>query len=119
MSETTFDLDAWLTEARPPQRAVTVYGRGDLVSQLQELTTRRKASDGGEMRLAGHPLDSQIARVRAELEESRRVFHVRGLLIEERNTLIDKHTTKTEVDGEEKEDFDGDAYETEAFSVAL
>lgn len=115
---TDFDIDAWLTEARPPQRAVTVYGRGDLVSRLQELTAQRKA-DQSEARLAGHPLDPEISRVRAELDESRRVFHVRGLLIEERNALVEKHTTKTTTDGEETEDFDGDAYETEAFSIAL
>jgi hypothetical protein len=115
---TDFDVDAWLTEARPPQRAVTVYGRGDLVSRLQELTEQRKAT-AGEARMGGHPLDPDISRLRAEVEESRKVFHVRGLLNAERDDLVEKHTTKKIGEGEDEEDFNAVEYEAEAFALAV
>lgn len=115
-----FDVDAWLTEARPPQRAVVVYGRGDLLSQLQALEADIKAIPDDSPRMGGDPRRAQMRRMHEQLQASRRVLHVRGLLQDERAALAERHTTKTKGDdGEESESFDAKAYEAEAYALAL
>jgi hypothetical protein len=132
---TGFDIDAWLTDARPPMRSVTVYGRGDLVAVLQDLAAERDAlrgdiSDGDTQagliddRLGDYipvresvtvdALDAEIAAIRAELDLSRLTLHVRAVLHVERNALIDEHTTK---DDKGADTLDSFGYE-EAFVAA-
>lgn len=111
--QSTFDVDAWLTEAKPPQRAVVVYGRGDLLSRLQELDATPEPPGqvmGGSVRL------KEMVRIREQIEASRRVIHVRALLDEERNEIIARNTKPSD-DGEGE--IDPVAYENEAYALAL
>jgi hypothetical protein len=110
--ESTFDVDRWLLEARPPQRAVVVYGRGDLLSRLQELDATPEPPGqvmGGSVRV------KEMARLREEIEESRRTIHVRGLLHAERTDLLARHKGRPE---DPDEDFEAEAYQTEALAIA-
>lgn len=111
--ESTFDVDAWLTEAKPPQRAVVVYGRGDLLSRLQELDATPEPP--GQV-MGGSKRQKDMARLRAEIEDSRRTLHVRALLESERADLIAKHTKPSD-DGEGV--IDAHAYEVDAYALAL
>lgn len=111
--ESTFDVDAWLTEAKPPQRAVTVYGRGDLLSALQALEAEPEPP--GEV-MGGSRRVKEIRRLRAEIDASRRVLHVRALLQSERAALAAEHSKPSE-GGEPK--VDELAYEVAAYSASL
>ena len=109
----SFDIDAWLTDARPPQRAVTIYGRGDLVSQLQELETVAAQAAAhaipGDDRLGGDPTHADAADLRAQLEASRLTIHVRGLIQEERTQLVTQ-CTPAAADGEAEPTVDGEQF---------
>jgi hypothetical protein len=111
-----FDVDAWLTEAKPPQRAVVVYGRGDLLSRLQAIEAELKAAPDDGPRMAGDPRRKEMRRLREEIDASRRVLHVRGLLESERTALDARHRKPTD-DGEGRVDLEG--YETDAYALAL
>lgn len=110
--ESTFDVDAWLTEARPPQRAVTVYGRGDLLSALQALES--EPDPPGEV-MGGSPKVKAMRRLREELDASRRTIHVRGLLNKEREDLLKTHGGGPDA---KEEDFDGYGYEVDGLARA-
>ena len=108
MSSTGFDVDAWLDEAQPPTRAVKIYGRGDLVAQLQiaqaEHDDRPLVSTLVDERLGGAPptVAIQLAPgLLAELEASARTFVVRGVLDLEQREAVDA-ATKVEDDGKTK-----------------
>lgn len=88
----TFDVDAWLEQAQPPQRSVTVYGRGDLVAELQDLHAQDPGLPG-DARLGGSPVTAQILDLQDRIEASALVVHVRGVLDHENRALIDQHTT--------------------------
>jgi len=135
-SETTFDVDAWLDQAAPPQRSVTVYGRADLVAELEDLAAQRAdlarvaeqpkpAAGPVDYRLGGavdvtdedlelSMLDAQIGELRATVDRSRLVLHVRGLLNTERDELIAKHGGKDDIDR-----LDARAYEHSVVSRAM
>lgn len=119
-SETSFDVDAWITDARPPQRAVVVYGRGDLLSRLQALEADIKANPDDSPRMGGDPRRSEMRRLREQIDASRRVFHVRALLEEEREEIGQRHTTKAPPGDPDAEDkFDAKGYEHEGFARAI
>lgn len=96
----TFDVDAWLDEAAPPTRAVKIYGRGDLVAQLQQMRDEQADEHDGapaviDDRLGGSasPVPGPSAKLDAllaELEDSARTFTMRGLLDTERLSLQDE-----------------------------
>lgn len=100
-AEDTFDFEAWLSGARPPERSVTVYGRADLVADLEALNAAYEAEREGstDRRLGGtgSGLAAQIRDLRAELESSRLTVRVRGL---PREDILDMAKAKdaTEVD---------------------
>ena len=87
-----FDIDAWLDEAAPPQRSVTVYGRGDLVSQLQDVLSQDEPAPV-DLRLGGSVSIDEAEMLRQQIEESALVLHVRGPLDDERYALVEKYTT--------------------------
>ena len=94
MTDPTFDVDAWLEAAAPPQRSVRVYGRGDLVAQLQDAARAlTDATDATDQRLGGDPRAAERDALRAELEASARTIHVRAILFAERNALVEQFTT--------------------------
>jgi hypothetical protein len=111
-SEVIFDIDEWLTEAKPPQRAVVVYSRGDLLARLEELT---KAPEEPGGRLGGSPRRREIAALREEIEKSRRVIYVRGLLHSERQELLVEFKGRPE---DPDEDFDTAGYTYAAMARA-
>lgn len=83
----SFDVDAWLTEAKPPQRAVILYGRADLVSRLQQLEDEVRDEDPGDTRMGGSQARAELAEVRRQLEASKLTVHVRGALQHEREAI--------------------------------
>lgn len=109
MTDTTtepadFDLEAWLAGARPPERSVTVYGRADLVADLEALDAAYEAARGAstDRRLvgAGSDLARLIQEKRAEMEASRLTIRVRGLereTVREQAEQATKDTTDEEV----------------------
>lgn len=95
MSTEGFDVDAWLDTAAPPTRSVTVYGRGDLVARLQDLTAQA-AEAPGDRRLGGNPVAAEIADLEQQIEGSALVLHVRGLLEREQRDAVDQATETSE-----------------------
>lgn len=118
-----FDVDAWLQDAQPPTRSVVVFGRGDLVAELEDLVARRDQDQPEQQqpqvvvdhRLAGpaaaaqdiDALAAQIAAVRSALKASRLTVHVRAVLNSERDAVRDEHTSKDPDTGAEKLDMPG------------
>lgn len=94
-----FDLEAWLAGARPPERSVTVYGRADLVADLEALEAEYDVARSTDRRLSGPAatIRTRIRQARAELEASRLTVRVAGL---PRETLLEhsKLADVTEVD---------------------
>ncbi|WP_088320295.1 hypothetical protein [Kineosporia sp. R_H_3] len=138
IDSSTFDVDAWLEAAAPPQRSVTVYGRADLVAQLEDLVAER---DAAQLRASTVPvqrgpidprlggvvaeteddrdiafLDDRISDIRAALEGSRLVLHLRALLNEERGELLKKHRASEDDDLTPE---GARAYEHDAIALAL
>lgn len=118
-----FDVDAWLTEAKPPQRAVVVYGRADLVSRLQELESDVAAEGPGDGRLGGSPARAELAEVRRQLEASKLTVHVRGVLQHEREAIARRarKSDAPQVAADESNLFDGideDRYAAEILAAA-
>lgn len=107
-----FDIDAWLDEAAPPQRSVTVYGRGDLVAQLQDLADTETLP--GDVRLGGDPRQAEIDALRNQIEASALTVHVRGLLDQEQQQALDASTTGEGPD-RKVDDF---AYDLALFALA-
>lgn len=97
---TGFDVDAWLDEAKPPTRAVRIYGRGDLVARLQQAQAAAGQHEEppalNDPRLGGAPPTIALPvapALHAELEASARTFVVRGLLDLEQREAIDEATS--------------------------
>lgn len=111
-STSTFDVDAWLDEAAPPTRSVTVYGRGDLVARLQDLAAQDH--DPADRRLAGSPVSAEIADLQVQLDASALILHVRGLLDHEQRTMLDQVT----VEGDGQRTVDEQRYELLLLSTA-
>lgn len=78
-----FDLDAWIDEARLPERSVTVFGRADLVAELQELEEQlaKVRTSGGDDRLVdpASELQQRVREVEAQRQASARTFRFRAL----------------------------------------
>lgn len=80
-----FDLDAWITSAKLPEKSATVYGRGDLEAELTDLETQleKAANEPNDDRM-GAPsavaaVSAQIKALRAEMTASALTFRFRGL----------------------------------------
>lgn len=84
---TDFDLDAWIDGAKLPEKAVTVYGRADLVAEHHELNQRLQDAgrDDGlqDDRLTGSPagrLAQQIRDIEEQMRKSALTFRFRAIL---------------------------------------
>lgn len=116
-----FDLDAWLDEARPPERSVTVYGRGDLAAEYEQLAEElrdvREAvlSESGMMNSPAKAREREIAErmtvVRDELLASKRVIRVRAL---DKDTQAEIVAGAANVSDEERANWRAEAYVTAA-----
>lgn len=82
-----FDLDAWIDGARLPEKAVTVYGRADLVAEHYELSQQLQAASAtpavDDDRMVGSPagrLAQQIRDVEEAMRSSALTFRFRAIL---------------------------------------
>lgn len=66
-----FDLDAWVDDAKPPQRSMTVYRRADLYSRVDELEREIRLADGSE----GSSADAGVKGLKAELDKVARQIY--------------------------------------------
>lgn len=85
-----FDLDSWISGAKLPEKAVTVYGRADLVAEFGELEQRLLSLQSGEGvqddRLTGDPripIARQMDELREQMKSSALTFRFRALLKDE------------------------------------
>lgn len=86
--EQGMDFKAWLSGARPPARTVQVYGRADLLADLDaldiELRAARESAQAGT--LAGSPtrdVERRIQQARDELRASALSIRLRALTTDE------------------------------------
>ena len=95
MSETQFDVDAWISSAKPPTRSCAVYGRADLVAKFETLHRQADALDASQpASFAGAPgndLRERASEMRAQIEASALTVVVRGMMLEERRDLAELH----------------------------
>jgi hypothetical protein len=81
-----FDLDAWISGAKLPEKAVTVYGRADLVAEHYELSQQLEqvnATEDGDERLTGSPVAKLAQKIRdaeAAMRSSALTFRFRAIL---------------------------------------
>lgn len=94
-ANTEFDLDAWLDGAKRTERAVTVYGRGDLLAVIDKLEAERRtlASIPDEDRALGESdgsnLQGQIEALYAQMGGSKLELRVTFLDDEEQKKIRD------------------------------
>jgi hypothetical protein len=81
-----FDFDSWLNGAKLPERSRTVYGRADLVAELEELEEQLQAANQNAIlddRLAGsntpQAIAARIAAVQEEMKSSALTFRFKAL----------------------------------------
>lgn len=101
-------FDAWLTTARLPERSVTVYGRADLVAEMEELEQQLRSTRGAVVddRLGGASgpgmVASRIEELRAQMSASAMTFRFRALTKAESRAVLDG--APRGADGERDED---------------
>lgn len=83
-----FDLDAWLTDAKRPERSVTVYKRADLIADLDELerqidNAQRAGADEETLSGGTATLEAEYLAKLQEFHDSALTVRVRGLTSEE------------------------------------
>lgn len=90
-----FDIDSWITGAKLPEKAVTVYGRADLIAQYQDLEQQLLSTqDGGpsDDRMTGDPrarIARRMEQVRDDMRSSAVTFRFRALLKDEVKAIRD------------------------------
>ncbi len=87
-----FDLDAWLTDAKRPERSVTVYKRADLIADLDELerqidNANRAGAEEESLGFAGKRLEAEYLAKLQEFHDSALTIRVRGLTQDEINKI--------------------------------
>jgi len=98
-----FDLDAWIDDAKLPERSETVYGRADLYAEIRALEADLQAAKAreGDDRLGDPNSPVAIARriqdTREQMAASALTFRFRAL---DRDTVRRIHADAPKVDGE-------------------
>ncbi|HHU10589.1 MAG TPA: hypothetical protein GXZ60_11330 [Intrasporangiaceae bacterium] len=69
-----FDLAAWISGVQPVRRRVTVYGRGDLQAEIDELSRAEALARGADRKR----LEERLVELTAELQDSGVVFEIEG-----------------------------------------
>lgn len=69
-----FDLAAWISGVQPVRRRVTIYGRGDLQAQIDELSQAEALALGEER----EQLEAELVALTAELRASGVTFEIEG-----------------------------------------
>ncbi|WP_066303248.1 hypothetical protein [Arthrobacter luteolus] len=78
----TFDLGAWLTDAKLPEQSATVYQRADLIGELADLERRiRNEAEvaPGETPAGGSSLVQAYRKVVAQFEASKLTVYVQAI----------------------------------------
>lgn len=108
-----FDFDSWLDGAKLPERSRTVYGRADLVAELEELEEQLQAANQATLsddRLAsaGTPqaIAARIARVQEEMKASAVTFRFQALPKRTTKALYEQAPKIKDDDGDEVADHD-------------
>lgn len=96
-----FDIDAWISGAALPERAVTIYARGDLAAQLQELeaahdrarTAQALAPEDGSLGGDEEPvaIARQMTEIRKQLQASALTIRLRAAMKDETAPLQKQH----------------------------
>lgn len=87
-----FDLEAWLTDAKRPERSVTVYKRADLIADLDELerqidNANRAGAQEESLSSAGAKLEAEYLAKLQEFHDSALTVRVSGLTQDEINKI--------------------------------
>lgn len=82
-----FDIDSWLEDAHLPEESVTVYQRGDLVSDLTELQRQIEIYEDGP---DGPPSTGGRGKLESRYRDLAQKFHSSGLTIYVRATTADE-----------------------------
>jgi hypothetical protein len=87
-----FDLDAWLTDAKRPERSVTVYKRADLIADLDELerqidNAQRAGAEEEALSGGAQSVEAEYLAKLQEFHDSALVIRVRGLTNEEMTSI--------------------------------
>lgn len=85
-----FDLDAWLTDAKRPERSVTVYKRADLLAELDDL--ERRIDELNSIPEEDQSLADSPSALEAEYLAKAQAFHDSGLLIRVKGLTSDEIT---------------------------
>lgn len=104
----TFELEAWLQDARLPEDSETVYKRGDLVAQINHLARQIRVeteANSGEQTSAGSPFLAQLVKEREKLMKafaaSEMTFYLRAIPREKITEIASKYLTN-ETDSREE-----------------
>lgn len=87
----TFDLGAWLTDAKLPEQSATVYQRADLIGELTELERRiRNEADvaPGESAAGGSPLVRKYRKFATQFEASKLTVFVSAITDERQQEIV-------------------------------
>lgn len=97
----SFDLAAWLTDAKLPERSATVYQRGDLVGAITDLERRitheKQEDDAG---LGGSENVRRYRSVVAEFEASALTVYAQAMSADRQKQIVEdlgKEASKNEV----------------------
>lgn len=87
-----FDIDAWLSDAKRPERSVIVYKRADLLADLDELQRRISEANAvaeEEESLAASPvaLEHEYLALAQQFHDSGLVVRVKGLTQDEMDAI--------------------------------
>jgi hypothetical protein len=83
-----FDLDAWLSDAKRPERSVTVYKRADLLADLDDL--ERRIEELQRIPEEDQSLTDSPSALEAEYLAKAQEFHASGLLIRVKGLTSDE-----------------------------
>lgn len=104
----TFDLEAWLQDARLPEDSETVYKRGDLVAQINHLARQIRVetdAQSSEMTSWGNPALSKLIKDREKLMDafaaSEMTFYLRAIPREKITEIASRYLTN-EADSREE-----------------
>lgn len=104
-NEHDFDFEGWLSAARRPERSVVVYGRADLLADIDQLEAELRAvvtipdEDRAMGDASGSDIEKQIDALYEQMGASKMVIRVKGLIDNETELIRDK--TEAEADVQE------------------
>lgn len=110
MTENKINFDEWLDGVQRTERSVTLYGRADLLADIDELEAQKRQlvdipeEDRGYADSSGGKLQEKIDALYIALDESKLVFRVSFIDDEEQKTIQEavKRDLKAELDAAAK-----------------